>query len=48
MPLPNNTAFSICNFLLLLLAIPVLFMVDVVMVLLDVRTRVKQLLLRKA
>ena len=48
MTLPNNTAFSICNFLLLLLAIPVLFMVDVVMVLLDVRTRVKQLFLRKA
>lgn len=48
MALPNNTAFSIGNFLLLLLAIPVLFLVDVVMVLLDVRTRIQQLFLRKA
>ena len=39
MAVPNNTAFSICHFLLLLLAIPVLFMVDVVTVLFDL-TRV--------
>ena len=47
MTVPNNTAFSICNFFLLLLAIPVLFLVDVVMALFSVRTRIKQLLTRK-
>jgi hypothetical protein len=47
MTLPNNTAFSIGNFIFLLLSIPVLFMVDVMMVLLTIGTRIKQLFMRK-